>query len=72
MLEMADPAVQRRIASMIETIELRTGRSLSESARDRTEQNLLRYLNQIARLNAFELVNADEPDFVFSALREES
>jgi hypothetical protein len=56
---------------MVETIELRTGRELDEAALERTQQNLLRYLNQIAALDAVDLANGDEPDFRFVAYRAE-
>jgi hypothetical protein len=71
MLDINDPAVARRIAAMVETIELRTGRELDEAALERTQQNLLRYLNQIAALDAVDLANGDEPDFRFVAYRAE-
>lgn len=72
MLDANDPVVTRRIAAMVETIELRTGRELDEAALERTRANLLRYLTQIAALDAVDLANADEPDFRFVAYRGEN
>lgn len=72
MLDANDPVVTRRIAAMVETIELRTGRELDDAALERTRMNLLRYLNQIAALDAVDLVNANEPDFRFVAYRGEN
>lgn len=69
MLDANDPLVKRKIAAMVETIQLRTGRELEPAALERTENNLLRYLNQIAALEAVELANADEPDSKFVAFR---
>lgn len=70
MLDANDSAVQRRIAAMVTTIELRTGRNLDGDDLERTQRNLLRYLNQIAELDKVELSNADEPDFTFVAYRD--
>jgi len=70
MLEADDRNVQQRIANMVATIELRTGRRLEDDDLERTQRNLLRYLNQIAELDKVELGNADEPDFTFAAYRD--
>jgi hypothetical protein len=70
MLDANDSAVQQRIATMVTTVELRTGRRLEGDDLERTQRNLLRFLNQIAELDKVELNNADEPDFTFAAYRD--